>query len=262
MANSSRISGLMSRKLLLGATVGAALFFMVLGVIFWGGFNTAMEATNTLEFCISCHEMEDNVYNEYTKTVHFANRSGVRASCSDCHVPDPWVHKVVRKVRATNELWHKVLGSIDTPEKFDGKRLELARNVWAAMKETDSRECRNCHDFGSMKPEDQKKRARKQHILGMEKGNTCIDCHKGIAHKGVHDQLSEEELTAMEQPRPQDKRPVPPRWLAYIENGADEKDADLATQEDQDKPVAETAAAPAPAAETAMAEQLAAAPGT
>ena len=103
MANSSRISGLLSRKLLLGATVGAALFFMVVGVIFWGGFNTAMEATNTLEFCISCHEMEENVYKEYTKTVHYANRSGVRATCSDCHVPDPWVHKFVRKVRATNE---------------------------------------------------------------------------------------------------------------------------------------------------------------
>jgi len=27
------------------------------GIIFWGGFNTAMEATNTLAFCTSCHEM-------------------------------------------------------------------------------------------------------------------------------------------------------------------------------------------------------------
>ena len=61
MAKSSRISGLMSRKALLGTTIGAALFFMIVGVIFWGGFNTAMEATNTMEFCISCHEMEENV---------------------------------------------------------------------------------------------------------------------------------------------------------------------------------------------------------
>src|SRR5210317_1438422 len=129
MANTSRISALMSRKLLLGATVGAALFFMVVGVIFWGGFNTAMEATNTLEFCISSHEMEDNVYQEYKKTIHFTNRSGVRATCSDCHVPDPWVHKVVRKIQASNELLHKMLGTIDTPEKFNQKRLKLAKNV-------------------------------------------------------------------------------------------------------------------------------------
>ena len=209
--------GLMSRKVLMGSTLGAALFFMIVGVIFWGGFNTAMEATNTLEFCISCHEMEENVYQEYRDTIHFTNRSGVRATCSDCHVPDPWVHKVVRKVQASNEILHKVMRSIDTPEKFDKKRLQLAKNVWKAMKTTDSRECRNCHDFNSMNPEDQKKRARKQHINGMQAGNTCIDCHKGIAHKKVHDQMSDEELTEMEKPNPDDMRPIPPQWQAFID---------------------------------------------
>ena len=220
MAESSRKFGMMSRKVVLGTTLGAALFFMIVGVIFWGGFNTAMEATNTLDFCISCHEMEENVYQEYRKTIHYTNRSGVRATCSDCHVPDPWVHKVVRKVQASNEILHKVLGSIDTPEKFDAKRLQLARNVWKAMKETDSRECRNCHDFDSMNPEEQKKRSRKQHINGMQAGNTCIDCHKGIAHNKVHDQLSDEELTAMEQPNPDNKRPIPPQWQAFIDGMA------------------------------------------
>jgi len=217
MVNPSLKFGLMSRKVVLGTTLGAALFFMIVGVIFWGGFNTAMEATNTMEFCISCHEMEENVYQEYTKTVHYTNRSGVRAVCSDCHVPDPWVHKVIRKVQASTEIMHKLLGSIDTPEKFDAKRLKLAKNVWQAMKTTDSRECRNCHDFDSMNPEDQKKRSRKQHINGMKAGNTCIDCHKGIAHTKVHDQLSDEELTAMEVPNPDNRRPIPPQWQALID---------------------------------------------
>jgi len=215
--------GLLSRKVLLGTTLGAAVFFMIVGVIFWGGFNTAMEATNTLTFCISCHEMEENVYREYKKTIHYTNRSGVRATCSDCHVPDPWVHKVVRKVQASNEVLHKVLGTIDTPEKFNEHRLELARKVWKAMKTTDSRECRNCHDFGSMNPENQKGRARKQHINGMEAGNTCIDCHKGIAHSKVHDQLSDEELEALEKPHPANKRPIPPQWVAFIEEEKDKK---------------------------------------
>lgn len=250
MANSSKTFGLMSRKVVLGTTLGAALFFMVIGVIFWGGFNTAMEATNTMEFCISCHEMEENVYQEYKKTIHYTNRSGVQASCSDCHVPDPWVHKVVRKVQASRELWHKALGSIDTPEKFDAKRLDLAKNVWRAMKKTDSRECRNCHNFDSMNPEDQKKRARKQHINGMKAGNTCIDCHKGIAHNKVHDQLSEEELTELEKPNLDDMRPIAPQWQAYIDaQGADKKSA---KKEDT---VAEAAAVP-----VAKATDVAAAP--
>jgi cytochrome c-type protein NapC len=231
--------GLLSRKVLLGTTLGAAVFFMIVGVIFWGGFNTAMEATNTLTFCISCHEMEENVYQEYKKTIHYSNRSGVRATCSDCHVPDPWVHKVVRKVQASNEVLHKVLGTINTPEKFNAHRLELARKVWKAMKTTDSRECRNCHDFGSMNPENQKGRARKQHINGMEAGNTCIDCHMGIAHSKVHDQLSDEELEALEKPDPANKRPIPPQWLAFIEEEKDKKHKPKAP-----KP----AAAPQPAA--------------
>ncbi|HRE18510.1 MAG TPA: NapC/NirT family cytochrome c, partial [Rhodocyclaceae bacterium] len=58
----------------------------VLGILFWGGFNTAMEWTNREEFCISCHEMKDNVYQEYRNTIHYSNRSGVRATCPDCHV--------------------------------------------------------------------------------------------------------------------------------------------------------------------------------
>jgi len=130
--------GLMSRKVLLGTTLGAALFFMIVGVIFWGSFNTAMEVTNTLDFCISCHEMEENVFREYQKTIHYTNRSGVRATCSDCHVPRPWIHKVVRKIRASNEVFHKILGTINTPEKFDAKRLHLAKNVWHEMKSTET----------------------------------------------------------------------------------------------------------------------------
>ena len=219
MANSSRKFGLMSRKVLLGTTLGASLFFMIVGVIFWGGFNTAMEVTNTLDFCVSCHEMEENVFREYQKTIHYTNRSGVRATCSDCHVPRPWIHKVIRKIQASNELFHKVLGTIDTPEKFDAKRLHLAKNVWHAMKDTDSRECRNCHNFDSMKPEDQKKRSRKQHAAAMKDGNTCIDCHKGIAHNKVHDQLSEEELEAISQAVPENIRPIAPQWQAFIDNG-------------------------------------------
>lgn len=208
---------MLSRKIILGTTVGVALFFMVIGVIFWGGFNTAMEVTNTMEFCISCHEMEANVYQEYNKTIHYTNRAGVRATCSDCHVPRPWVHKVVRKIQASNEVLHKILGTIDTPEKFDSKRLHLAQNVWRTMKETDSRECRNCHDFSTMDPEKQKGRAKKQHINAMEAGNTCIDCHKGIAHKSVHDQMDEEEMEALEAPNPDFIKPMPPQWVAYLE---------------------------------------------
>jgi len=165
------------------ATLGSLLVAgFVSGIIFWGGFNTAMEATNTEAFCIGCHEMKDNVYQEYKDTVHYSNRTGVRATCPDCHVPKPWIHKMVRKIQASNELLHKALGTIDTAEKFEEKRLKLAQNVWRSMEKTDSRECRNCHDYESMDFIEQQRRAMTSHSKGLEEGKTCINCHKGIAH--------------------------------------------------------------------------------
>lgn len=155
----------------------------VAGVIFWGGFNWSMEMTNTEEFCITCHEMEDNVYQEYKETIHYSNRTGVRATCPDCHVPKTWIHKVVRKIKASNEIYHKLLGSINTREKYEAKRLELATNVWKVMEETDSRECRNCHSFEYMDFPSQEKRSRNSHDQAMTEGKTCINCHKGIAHE-------------------------------------------------------------------------------
>lgn len=152
------------------------------GIVFWGGFNWSMELTNTESFCISCHEMEQNVYQEYRKTVHYSNRTGVRATCPDCHVPRDWTHKVIRKIRATNELYHWMLGTIDTREKFLSKRYELAGHVWKSMRKTDSRECRNCHDYTSMSARQQTDMAKKTHELGVSWGKTCIDCHQGISH--------------------------------------------------------------------------------
>jgi nitrate/TMAO reductase-like tetraheme cytochrome c subunit len=153
----------------------------IAGVIFWGGFNTAMELTNTLGFCTSCHEM-DTVYGEYQKSVHYKNRTGVRAICSDCHVPKEWVPKVIRKVKATNELYHKLMGTIGTAEKFEKERKKLAEHVWETMKANDSHECRNCHNFRSMDFAKQKQWSAPVHQTAMKEGQTCIDCHKGIAH--------------------------------------------------------------------------------
>lgn len=152
------------------------------GVMFWGAFNWSMELSNTETFCISCHEMRKYVYQEYKTTIHYNNRTGVRASCPDCHVPQEWVYMVVRKVRATKELYHWIVGSIDTPEKFAAKRLSLARSVWTSMTETDSRECRNCHDIAFMAAGTQAIVAGKMHELAKQWDMTCIDCHKGIAH--------------------------------------------------------------------------------
>lgn len=163
----------------------AAIFIAggVGGILFWGGFNTFMEYTNTMQFCISCHEMESTVYQEYKKSPHYENPSGVRVVCADCHVPKDWTAKLIRKIQASNELFHKVMGTIDTPAKFEAHRRTMAERVWASMKATDSRECRNCHSFEAMAFHKQSNDARQKMEPAKAKGETCIECHKGIAHK-------------------------------------------------------------------------------
>jgi nitrate/TMAO reductase-like tetraheme cytochrome c subunit len=160
--------------LVIGAVIGtSALAF----------FNYYVGYTNHLEFCLSCHEMKDTVYQEYKETIHYKNAAGVRAVCADCHVPHtPWIESTWRKLKASNELIHKVLGTIDTKEKFEEHRLELAQHVWTLMKERDSLECRNCHAYEFMDFEEQDRHSARKMKEGIEEGKTCIDCHKGIAH--------------------------------------------------------------------------------
>ena len=154
------------------------------GIVFWGGFNTAMEFTNTERFCIACHEMADNPYEELQHTIHYNNRSGVRATCSDCHVPQEWTSKMARKMQASKEVWGKIFGTIDTPEKYEEMRLPLAMNEWRRLKANDSLECRNCHEFEYMDFTRQSQRAVTAHSTSLESGElTCIDCHAGIAHR-------------------------------------------------------------------------------
>lgn len=241
-------SKLLSRKIILGTSVGVSLIFMLVGVIFWGGFNTAMEATNTMEFCIGCHEMKNNVYKEYKETIHYQNRSGVRAVCSDCHVPRDWTYKMIRKIKASKEVWGKITGVIDTREKFQEHRIEMAAREWARMKSNDSRECRNCHDFKTMMPENQKPRARKQHINAMTAGNTCIDCHKGIAHENVHDQLSDKEMQELSKPNPENAIELPQHWKDFL---AKEEADKLQQQADKMAAIEAIKAAKALAAEEA-----------
>jgi cytochrome c-type protein NapC len=160
-----------------------ALMLMLVGGLLVIGGKVSLDHTNTIEFCISCHEMKDNNYEEYSHTIHARNRTGVKATCSDCHVPHEFVDTMIRKLRAANDVLQHFTGRIDTKAKFEEHRLEMAKSVWLRMKETDSRECRNCHDVKAMATEVQGKTAQKQHQKLADGSRTCIDCHFGIAHK-------------------------------------------------------------------------------
>lgn len=83
-------------------------------------------------------------------------------------------------------------GVINTPEKFEQLRMQMATNVWKTMESTDSRECRSCHNAEAMELSVQSEAARERHQRGVKESKTCIDCHKGIAHT-LPKQFLEEE---------------------------------------------------------------------
>ncbi len=146
------------------------------------GFSAGLDYTNTTEFCTSCHSMQIN-YNEYKKSFHHKNIAGVRVGCADCHVPKEFPAKIIAKIAASKDLYHWFLGTIDTPEKFEAHRLDMAKRVWGHMEKRKSKNCRTCHDYDTMEIEEQSRRARRKHEAAVAEGDHCISCHKGIVHR-------------------------------------------------------------------------------
>ncbi|WP_426415140.1 NapC/NirT family cytochrome c [Aestuariirhabdus sp. LZHN29] len=166
----------------------------VIGIGLTISTNAFISYSNSEAFCISCHEMRDNVYMEYQETIHDMNRTGNRTTCADCHVPREFFPKMIRKIKASKELWYMLTGKIDTPEKFEEHRYEMALNEWRRMKANDSAECRACHNVDAMDPSRQTEEAQDRHKRGFAEGKSCIDCHFAIAHFEPDGELSPEDL--------------------------------------------------------------------
>lgn len=164
------------RRRLIGCVL---ILFILIGGGLFAGFNTLVHSTSTDSFCLSCHEMKVNILTDgFKNSIHVTNRTGVKVACADCHIPEEFLPKMVRKAHAMKEVWGHLTGVIDTPEKFSAHRGEMAKNEWARMKANDSQECRACHDVSKLT----KKFMSPFHKASHEEGQTCIDCHKGIAH--------------------------------------------------------------------------------
>jgi cytochrome c-type protein NapC len=152
---------------------------IVLGVVGVVGFNYTLHATSTDEFCSTCHK--NDAAKEWHASFHHNNREGFVAHCSDCHLPQEFGPKMVRKIKAAKEVWGHITGVINTPEKFEAHRLEMAESEWARMRANNAQECRNCHHPESM-VDKEKSYVASMHESALAGGKICIDCHKGVAH--------------------------------------------------------------------------------
>ena len=158
------------------------LVAIAFGWVTLGGTAYVMKKTSSTEFCVSCHTMQIP-YEEYQGSIHFSNAKGIRAECADCHIPSNPIDYVITKILASKDIYHEfVTGKIDTEEKYEEHRMAMAETVWAQMRANDSVTCRSCHVRDAMDSFEQSEDAVKMHEFAKENGQTCIDCHKGVAH--------------------------------------------------------------------------------
>jgi cytochrome c-type protein NapC len=154
---------------------------IVIGIVSVVGFEIGMAATNTETFCLSCHN-HDIPNKALQMTSHYNSRTGVRPTCSDCHVPHAFVPKMIRKIQASTEVWSHIKGTIDTPEKYTAHAQHMKDKEIARMRASDSEPCRRCHDVERMDFSLQSAKAQQYHQAIEHQNKTCIDCHQGIAH--------------------------------------------------------------------------------
>jgi nitrate/TMAO reductase-like tetraheme cytochrome c subunit len=157
---------------------------LVIGAVAVIGTQVMVAVTGTNEFCGgACHSMQW-VAQEYRQSVHASNRTGVSAGCHDCHIPHSYPQLLWYKAKAgTKDAIGEIGGVISTEEKFNKERSRMAEHVWAEFKETNSANCRTCHVFSKEVLAKQKEMAQPMHQMVLSGQGTCIDCHKGIAHK-------------------------------------------------------------------------------
>ena len=135
-------------------------------------------------FCAdTCHVMTATVVRELREAKHWTTPTGVRATCSDCHVserltPAMWDHFI-----GTGELFAFLFEGVRTVEAFEERRATAADRVRFRMLADDSKNCRSCHVMEAIQPE--RKRGQRQHEDARENGITCIACHYNLVHNDV-----------------------------------------------------------------------------
>ena len=176
------------RRFLLGIPAGGLLAFII-GIAFAGCLFAALHYVSTDAFCTSCHEM-NTPFQELTHSTHYANEAGMRANCADCHVPPGFLPGLMQHIAASVEVWGHLRGELNTPARYESHRLELAQKVWKGLKADDSVECRSCHSPAEMADAKEPTTADKVAAISpatmhqyLATSYTCIDCHKGSAHK-------------------------------------------------------------------------------
>jgi nitrate/TMAO reductase-like tetraheme cytochrome c subunit len=135
------------------------------------------------EFCTTCHSMT-YADDSYQQSAHYNTRSGVRATCGDCHVSEGLVMATYDHAIGTKDLIKQIFSSTDYDDPVVNM-LHLPEAAFAArewFRKRDSATCKRCHTLEAI----QGTRANTAAIHQEEtEGKTCVDCHYNLVHRAV-----------------------------------------------------------------------------
>ena len=181
--------------------ISAWVFVVVLVTIVGIGVMTTDLTDYTFShevFCSNvCHAM-DNVHQELQKSKHWTTPTGVRATCSDCHVSRRLTFAMLDHFVSTGELFVALTNDFSKPGSFEKFRPDAADRARFQFFESDSKNCRECHAMEAIKPS--RVRGQNVHEAAIRDGTTnCIVCHYNLVHKKV--ELSKAFQAAIEEYR-------------------------------------------------------------
>ncbi|HVP69400.1 MAG TPA: NapC/NirT family cytochrome c [Anaeromyxobacteraceae bacterium] len=173
---------------------GALLAGAIFGLAAFAVANRAVVYAGTNHFCATaCHTMKA-ADEAYQHSIHFANPTGVRATCSDCHIVNEstlnksawqWLQLVAFKARVGfSDVVDEVRGTISTAEKWEAARARLGKQVHSFVKRTDSSTCRGCHDLAAFRAGTMYQLVHGDIVQAQDVD--CVSCHSGIAHVYDH----------------------------------------------------------------------------
>ncbi|MCK5918796.1 MAG: NapC/NirT family cytochrome c [Cocleimonas sp.] len=140
--------------------LGRLIILLVIGV--FSSSIASAEDLKALEKCETCHSKQAS---EFQESVHYINRSGVQATCNNCHANKK----------------HK--NGVNASKVVKKPRIEMVASEWKRLKDNNSKECKTCHSPMAMDLAKQEPRSVARHEESFDAGNTsCINCHQGISH--------------------------------------------------------------------------------
>jgi len=146
---------------------------------------SAFSRTTGIDFCITCHSMEP-MAESYRNDVHGGrSRYGVRASCSDCHLPGDnsldliWSHWK----RIIGDTWVELIHGSSAID-WEGLRGERESYVFDSG-------CLNCHsNLLQSFPRNSDAFAAHTDYFNADISSKCVTCHSSVGHKELGDYLS------------------------------------------------------------------------